>query len=46
MPGLEAGSYDWKEVYSGEEGSGESISFDVAFNDIAVFKVAPAKEEQ
>lgn len=46
VPGLEAGSYNWKEVYSGEEGSGESISFAVALNDIAVFKVTPAKEEQ
>lgn len=42
VPGLEAGSYSWKEAYSGEEGSGERISFEVATNDIAVFKVIPA----
>lgn len=42
VPGLEAGSYSWKEAYSGEEGSGESISFDVEDDDIAVFKVTPA----
>lgn len=41
VPGLEAGSYNWKEAYSGEEGSGESISFEVASDDIAVFKVTP-----
>ncbi|GES59674.1 hypothetical protein ATEIFO6365_0002000500 [Aspergillus terreus] len=39
VPGLEGGSYSWKELYSGEEGSGESITFDVADDDIAIFKV-------
>ncbi|KAK2761371.1 hypothetical protein FQN54_001893 [Arachnomyces sp. PD_36] len=39
VPGLEGGSYNWTELYSGEEGSGESLSFDVAQDDIAVFKV-------
>ncbi|MBE3041441.1 hypothetical protein IMZ48_02435 [Candidatus Bathyarchaeota archaeon] len=42
VPGLEAGSYNWKELHSGEEGSGESISFDVALDDLAVFKVTSA----
>ncbi|KAL5366620.1 glycoside hydrolase superfamily [Aspergillus floccosus] len=39
VPGLEGDSYSWKELYSGEEGSGESIIFDVADDDIAIFKV-------
>ncbi|KFH41533.1 alpha-galactosidase B-like protein [Hapsidospora chrysogenum ATCC 11550] len=39
VPGLEGGSYNWKELYTGEEGTGESISFNVAENDIAIVKV-------
>ncbi|KAL2866091.1 glycoside hydrolase superfamily [Aspergillus lucknowensis] len=42
VPGLEAGTYNWKELYSGEEGSGEELSFDVAQDDIAIFRVTPA----
>ena len=39
VPGLEGGSYSWKELYTGEEGTSESISFNVAENDIAIVKV-------
>lgn len=39
VPGLEGGAYSWKELYSGEEGSGESITFEVADDDIAIFKI-------
>lgn len=42
VPNLEAGSYTWKELYSGEEGSGESITFDVEQDSIAIFKVTTA----
>lgn len=42
VPGLDEGSYSWKELYSGEEGTGESISFEVADDDIAIFKVTTA----
>jgi alpha-galactosidase len=39
VPGLGNGSYSWKEAYTGEEGSGDSLSFSVAQDDIAVFKI-------
>lgn len=39
VPNLEAGSYKWKELYSGEEGSGETVTFDVEKDSIAIFKV-------
>jgi alpha-galactosidase len=42
VPGLKAGSYNWKELYSGRHGRGESISYTVAKDDIAIFKVTPA----
>ncbi|BCS30777.1 uncharacterized protein APUU_81080S [Aspergillus puulaauensis] len=39
VPGLQAGPYGWKELYSGESGTGEGITFTVADDDIAIFKV-------
>ncbi|SPO01566.1 related to alpha-galactosidase precursor [Cephalotrichum gorgonifer] len=38
VPGLKKGVYRWKEVYSGQEGTGEAVSFNVAKDDIAIFK--------
>ena len=42
VPGLDSGSYDWRELYSGEEGHGDGLTFDVPLGDIAIFKVTPA----
>ncbi len=42
VPGLQRGPYRWKELYSGESGTGEGITFDVADDDIAIFKVTTA----
>ncbi|KFY41491.1 hypothetical protein V494_02971 [Pseudogymnoascus sp. VKM F-4513 (FW-928)] len=42
VPDLGAGSYNWKELHSGEEGSGESLTFDVEQDSIAIFKVTTA----
>jgi alpha-galactosidase len=39
VPGLGNGNYSWKEAYTGEEGSGDSLSFSVAQDDIAIFKI-------
>ncbi|KFZ21639.1 hypothetical protein V502_02918 [Pseudogymnoascus sp. VKM F-4520 (FW-2644)] len=39
VPNLGAGSYKWKELYSGEEGSGELVTFVVEQDSIAIFKV-------
>jgi alpha-galactosidase len=39
VPGLGPGAYKWREVHSGEEGTGAGISYDVADDDIAIFKV-------
>ncbi|KFA46225.1 hypothetical protein S40293_07168, partial [Stachybotrys chartarum IBT 40293] len=40
VPGLGEGSFSWREVYTGEEGTGESLSFDVAQDDVAIFKIS------
>jgi alpha-galactosidase len=42
VPGLQSGPYEWKELYSGESGTGEGITFDVADDDFAIFKVTTA----
>jgi alpha-galactosidase len=39
VPGLGAGNYSWKELYTGKTGTGTSVSFSLASHDIAVVKV-------
>lgn len=39
VPGLGEGSFDWEEMYSGQTGTGESVSFDLVEGDMAVVKV-------
>jgi alpha-galactosidase len=39
VPGLGSGSYSWKELYSGQTGTGTSVSFNLASHDMAVVKV-------
>ncbi|KAK2791925.1 hypothetical protein FQN52_004367 [Onygenales sp. PD_12] len=44
VPGLGGeGSYRWQEMYSGEEGSGTEISFDVGEHDMAVLQAVLVK---
>lgn len=40
VPGLGSGSYNWKELYSGKTGSGNSVSFSLASHEMVVIKVA------
>lgn len=42
VPGLGAGSYTWKEMYTGQTGTGTSVSFDIALHDMRVIKVTAA----
>jgi alpha-galactosidase len=42
VPDLGEGEWNWKEVYSGETGSGTSLTFDVAQDDVAIFKITSA----
>lgn len=42
VPGLGAGSYTWKEMYTGQTGTGTSVSFDIALHDMRVIKVTVA----
>ncbi|KAK0391664.1 hypothetical protein NLU13_1163 [Sarocladium strictum] len=44
VPGLGKGSWTWKEMYSGKTGTGESVSFDLAEDDMAVLKVTSASK--
>jgi len=39
VPGLGSGSYSWKEMYTGQTSTGESISFDIPLHDMRVIKV-------
>lgn len=39
VPGLNGGEHCWTEAYSGQEGRGDSLSFAVEQDDIAVFTV-------
>jgi alpha-galactosidase len=39
VPGLGSGTYSWVEYFSGRSGSGTSVSFSLATDDIAVVKV-------
>jgi len=39
VPGLGAGTYSWKEAYTGTTGTGSSVSANLATHDMAVFKV-------
>lgn len=41
VPGMEERTYHWKELYSGQTGQGNTLTFDVAQDDIAIFKVTP-----
>ena len=40
VPGLGAGTYSWKEAYTGATGSGTSVSATLVEHDMAVFKVS------
>jgi hypothetical protein len=40
VPGLGAGTYSWKECYTGATGTGTSVSATLEANDMAIFKVA------
>ena len=40
VPGLGAGTYSWKECYTGVTGTGTSVSATLVANDMAIFKVA------
>lgn len=39
VPRMEDREYSWKELYSSKEGRGNSLTFEVAQDDIAIFKV-------
>lgn len=39
VPGMEDREYSWKELYSLKEGKGNSLTFEVEQDDIAIFKV-------
>lgn len=39
VPGLGSGTYSWTEFYTGETGTGTSVSFTLALHDMAVVKV-------
>lgn len=39
VPGLGAGTYSWKECYTGATGKGTSVSANLAAHDMAIFKV-------
>lgn len=41
VPGLGNGSFAWTELYSGQNGTGVSVSQKLASHDMAVFKVTP-----
>lgn len=40
VPGLGAGSYIWKEMYTGQSGNGTSVSFKIDLHDMRVVKVS------
>jgi len=42
VPGLGAGSYAWKEMYTGQSGNGTSVSFNIDLHDMRVVKVTKA----
>lgn len=44
VPGLGEGAFAWEEMYSGQTGTGESVSFDLEEHDMAVIKVTAAAE--
>jgi len=39
VPGLGQGTFNWTEFYSGQKGSGTSVSFTLGLHDMAVIKV-------
>ena len=39
VPGLGSGTYSWTEFYTGQTGTGASVSFTLALHDMAVVKV-------
>jgi alpha-galactosidase len=39
VPGLGPGTWSWQEMYTGQTGNGESVSFDIALHDMRVIKV-------
>lgn len=43
VPGLGSGSYSWKEMYTGQTGTGTSVSFKIDQYDMRVIKVTTAK---
>lgn len=40
VPGLGAGTYSWKECYTGTTGTGSSVSATLVAHDMAIFKVS------
>ncbi|KAH6848055.1 glycoside hydrolase superfamily [Chaetomium sp. MPI-CAGE-AT-0009] len=42
VPGLEDRQYAWEEMYTGQKGTGSSISFDIKLHDMRVIKVTTA----
>jgi alpha-galactosidase len=40
VPGLGAGTYSWKELYTNTSGTGSSVSATLAAHDMAIFKVS------
>jgi alpha-galactosidase len=42
VPGLGAGTYTWKEMYTGQTGNGTSVSFNIDLHDMRVIKVTKA----
>jgi alpha-galactosidase len=44
VPGMQDREYEWKELYSGQTGAGSTLSFNVAQDDIAIFKIKTTAE--
>jgi alpha-galactosidase len=42
VPGLGDGDYTWEEMYTGQKGTGKSISFNIKLHDMRVIKVTTA----
>jgi alpha-galactosidase len=46
VPGLGQGTYSWKEMYTGQTGTGSSVSFDISLHDMRVIKVTTTNAQR